>query len=250
MHALDRIEAGEERASIGDHRRDRRALEAEAEAEDEERVEHGDDRRDDESDVHRPPRVAEPAQDEAERHRGGDEDEARNQRPQIVLRQPQCLAVGAEQPQERFRSDGDGERDDERNRRRERRRVRREVTRRLDAAGADVSRHVHGRRDAAADRQRQVCESDGAGKADRRGDLRAPEKAEEEEIGQIDEEHRHEAERAGEGHHRHVPHGRAGEEAGLARRACRSGGRAHLNRCPEGSRPSVSTSRARGGKEM
>ena len=95
------IEADAEGHDVAEHGGRGRALDAPAEAEDEDRVGTGRDDGRRQRDVHGAPGIAEAAQDEGAADGPGDQHIARRQRPDEELGQPPRLARGAQQREQR-----------------------------------------------------------------------------------------------------------------------------------------------------
>ena len=115
---------------------------------------------------------------------------------------PNSVRIGREQRQ---RGEGEHERD----RRHEHERGGREPPRFLAPPRAERARDQRGARDGDADPERHREEQHRAGIADRGRKLLLAEQRDVEQVEEIDDEDRHQADRAGRGHHHDMAHGRA-----------------------------------------
>ena len=209
------VEAEAEHDQARQHDRPRGAVDAETEAEDQQRI--GEDGGDGagQRHVHRAPRVADRAQHARQRHgererdigRDGDGEEAAGDRRRLAARVQQQIERRVAQQQHDDRQRGRHDAGD-------RQAGGGEAARALPVAGAERARHGRRNGDGEADRHRQRDELQLAGVADRRLQVLRAEPRDPEQRQEVDGEHRHQADRAGRGHHRDVAHGRAAREYG------------------------------------
>lgn len=212
MDNMRAVQADGHHDDAAEHGGDGGAVEAEVEAEDEDRVEDGGGDAAAQRDVHGAPGITDAAQDargaHAERHQwqGWQDDlqEARGECERLAGRAEQCQQRAQERP--------GGEREAKRRGADEDQRGTAHARGFLALAAPDGARHQRARGDRQADRDRDGEEQQGRGEADRGREFLHAEQRDVEQVERIDDEDGDQPDRARAGHHHDVAHGRSGGE--------------------------------------
>ena len=183
-----------------------------AEAQDQQRVEPGGDRRTPQRHRHGAARIPQRPQQGGEPHAQRDQRQAGRDDAHVARHRVEGIAGGAEPGQDRAQQQHGGQADQQHHRRHHQQGGGRDTSRLLEPVGADQPRHRGAQPDRHADRDRDLQHADRAGEADRRGQAAVAEARDVEQVEQVDREHRDQPDRAGAGHHRGVAHDRAGAE--------------------------------------
>ena len=198
------VPAHREQAEARGDQHDRRAVDAEVQAEDEEGIEAGGDDRAGERGVHRALGVADAAQDRGEGHADAQEHRGRQDHAQVGRAHRQRLAARAEEREDLVGERHRGEAEDARDRGGE------QQSRGGDApgtgaiAGTERARYQRAERDRHADVHRDQQEDHLRGVADRRREVGVAQPRDVEQGEEVDEEHRDQTGRARRRHHQHV----------------------------------------------